>query len=88
VTTFIALVAIGSLPLMVFVLDLLLTGGVSAPFAWSAAMTAMAFFIVGAPKSHVVDEGWLRSGLETLLIGAAAAAVAYVVGDQLRQVAS
>jgi VIT1/CCC1 family predicted Fe2+/Mn2+ transporter len=51
-------------------------------------MTAMAFFIVGAPKSHVVDEGWLRSGLETLLIGAAAAAVAYVVGDLLRQVAS
>jgi hypothetical protein len=39
----------------------------------------------GGVEDGVVDEGWLRSGLETLLMGKTAAGVAYVVGGLLRQ---
>ena len=85
-STLVAFVAVGSLPLLVFVYDLAGLGEVSSPFAWSAAMTAVAFFVVGALKSRVVDQAWWRSGLETLLVGGLAAALAYGAGALLQGV--
>lgn len=79
---------IGFIPLLPYVTDLLapgvLGGGV---FACSAAMTGLAFFIVGAIKAPFVGESWWRSGVETLLIGGAAAAMAYGIGAALRGLA-
>jgi VIT1/CCC1 family predicted Fe2+/Mn2+ transporter len=80
VATFLAFVAVGSVPLAPFVLDALLDAGVSSPFAWSAALTAVAFFAVGVGKAMVVAQSRWRSGVETVLVGGAAAALAYVVG--------
>jgi vacuolar iron transporter family protein len=37
-------------------------------------------FAVGASRAIVTRLGWLRSGLEMLLVGALAAAVAYAIG--------
>ena len=85
--TFAAFLALGFLPLAVFVIDALSPGEIAAPFAWSAAMTAAAFFAIGAMKARFVDRRWWRSGLETLLIGGAAAALAFVVGTLLQGVA-
>jgi VIT1/CCC1 family predicted Fe2+/Mn2+ transporter len=84
--TFTAFVVVGALPLAVYIVDLLTPGDVAGPFAWSAAMTALAFFSVGALKARVVDQRWWRAGFETLAVGGAAAAVAYVVGVALQGV--
>jgi len=85
--TFVAFLAIGFLPLVVYVYDLGTAGDVAAPFAWSAVMTAIAFVVVGALKSRFVDQTWLRSGLETLVVGGLAATLAYVAGAILQNVA-
>jgi vacuolar iron transporter family protein len=84
--TFGAFVVVGTLPLAVYLADLALPGDVANPFAWSAALTAVAFFTVGAVKGRVVAQRWWRAGLQTLAVGGAAAAVAYVVGVALQGV--
>lgn len=84
--TFAAFITVGLLPLLPFLLDAVDDDLVPEPFAWSTALTAAAFFAVGSAKARVVGQQWWRSGLETLLVGGAAAAVAYLVGVGLDQV--
>jgi vacuolar iron transporter family protein len=85
--TFIAFVTVGALPLAVFAYDAVAPAEVENAFAWSAAMTGLAFFAVGSLKARFVDQPWWRSGLETLAVGGAAATLAYLVGVALRGVA-
>ena len=84
--TFFAFLVIGALPLLAFVYQLAAPASIrlSRPFLLSAAMTAGAFFIVGALKGRFVGHRWWASGLETLTIGGAAAAVGFAVGALLR----
>jgi VIT family. len=72
---------------MVYVYDLAAPGDVNGPFVWSAVMTGIAFFVVGALKSRFVDQTWWRSAMETLLVGGLAAVLAYVTGAILQNVA-
>ena len=85
--TMVAFLAIGFLPLVVFVYDLAAVGQVDHAFRWSALMTGVAFFVVGALKSRFVDQSWWRSGLETLVVGGVAAALAYATGAMLQNIA-
>jgi len=82
--TFIAFVIVGAVPLIPYLLNALPGTLFSDPFLLSAAMTGVAFFGVGAVKGRVVDHRWTWSGLETLLIGGAAASLAYLIGLALR----
>jgi VIT1/CCC1 family predicted Fe2+/Mn2+ transporter len=82
VATFLAFVTVGGIPLGPFVVGTLV-GQAGSLYAWSAAVTAAAFFAVGVGKAHVVRGSWWRSGCETLLVGGAAAGLAYVVGAWL-----
>jgi VIT1/CCC1 family predicted Fe2+/Mn2+ transporter len=73
--TFLAFVIAGSVPLLPYTF--------AAPehrFALATASTLLSLFAVGALRSLVTDLRWWRAGLEVLGVGAAAAAVSYVVG--------
>jgi len=83
--TFVAFVSLGFVPLAPFVLAYW-SGAESAPYIWSVAMTAGAFFLVGALKARFVDQSWWISGLETLGLGGAAAGLAYLAGTALKGV--
>lgn len=88
-STFAAFLIVGSLPLLAFIAMLLFPGLISTDgaFVLSALLTGGAFFVVGATKSRFVGEPWWRSGLVTLLMGSAAAGIAYGIGLSLRGVA-
>jgi len=71
-STFAAFIMCGLVPLVTY----LSAGGLAACVAAAGAT----FFGVGAIKSRWSPLAWWRSGLETLLIGMSAAAVAFAVG--------
>jgi vacuolar iron transporter family protein len=84
--TFLAFITVGFVPLFAFVFDAVPSVDIAQPFLWSSIMTAAAFFTVGAFKSRFVAQRWWLAGLETLLVGGAAAAIAYVLGTLLKNV--
>jgi VIT1/CCC1 family predicted Fe2+/Mn2+ transporter len=49
----------------------------------SVIITLIALAIFGALKGKLVGTGWLRSALQTVLIGGAAAAAAYALASLL-----
>jgi len=73
-TTFLAFLACGSIPLVPFVL------GLPATVEASTLMTGLTFFSIGSMRSRWSPAPWWRAGLETFAIGISAAAMAYVVG--------
>jgi VIT1/CCC1 family predicted Fe2+/Mn2+ transporter len=78
--TFISFVTIGSIPLLSYFLGMFSESVRAVEYPLSVMFTGIAFFIIGSAKTYVTKKHWLRSGLETLLIGAVAAVVAYGVG--------
>jgi len=81
VATFVAFLICGAVPILPFVLQ------IQPAFETSVAMTGLVFFLIGAAKSRWALAAWWRSGLETLLIGGVAAALAYAVGYLLQGLA-
>lgn len=77
---FVAFIAAGAVPLLPFVF---LPG--EHVFLASAAATAVTLFAVGSLRTVVTRARWFVSGVEMLLVGSAAAAVAYAVGTLLRR---
>jgi VIT1/CCC1 family predicted Fe2+/Mn2+ transporter len=73
-TTFLAFVVCGSVPLAPFVL------GAPASIAISTALTGLTFFLIGSMRSRWSPMPWWRAGLETFTIGIVAAGVAYLTG--------
>jgi vacuolar iron transporter family protein len=71
-----AFVLCGLVPLVSYLLAYGLTACVAA--------TGLVFFAIGAVKSRWSLAGWLRSGLETLLIGMSAAGLSFAIGYALR----
>ena len=87
IVTFISFNLIGFIPLFAYVLSYFSDSFKSKTFTLSIVLTSIAFFIVGSVKGRVVGKGWLFSGFETLLIGGAAAVIAYYAGYLLRGLA-
>jgi len=74
--TFWAFVVAGAIPLIAYLMPI----PVDQSFTLSIGLTMVALFVVGASRAAVIELKWWRSGLEMLLIGSAAAALAYVIG--------
>lgn len=73
-TTFLAFIVCGSVPLLPFVL------GLPATISTSTVMTGLTFFLIGSLRSRWSPAPWWGAGLETFAIGISAAAMAYIVG--------
>lgn len=86
--TFVAFVLLGALPLFPFLAEFAVSGAVRDPFLISSLVTAVAFFLVGAVKGRFLAQRWYIAGIETFLVGSAAAGLAYVVGMMLQSVVS
>jgi VIT1/CCC1 family predicted Fe2+/Mn2+ transporter len=81
--TFSAFIICGFIPLIPYVF-----GVGKNSFTISSVLTGATFFIIGSIKSRWSTSGWLRSGMETFLVGALAAVLAYIVGVLLKGIAN
>lgn len=81
--TLMAFVVAGAVPLVAYLLAH--QGAAASPFVVAAVVTLLTFIIIGHLKNYVTQAGWLRSVLETVLLGTAAALVAYLLGDYLER---
>ncbi|MFD0914824.1 VIT1/CCC1 transporter family protein [Pseudahrensia aquimaris] len=77
--TFVAFLVCGIVPLLPFLI------GLNDPFFSSAVAAGAVFFGIGMMKSFWSLAAWWRSGLETLLIGALAATIAFQAGKWVEQ---
>ena len=77
-STFAAFLICGAVPLLPFVVN------ASGKSGLSLAATALVFLGIGSLKSRWSLTSWWRSGLETLAVGLAAAALAFAVGFALK----
>jgi vacuolar iron transporter family protein len=84
--TFAAFILSGSLPLMVYLAAWLFKFNLpdANSFQISLALSAVALFSLGAAKYFVTRRNPVISGLEMLLVGGVAAALAYLVGVLLK----
>jgi len=74
--TVVGFIVAGLVPLIAYLAPL--SDGARFPVAVSLTLSTL--FAVGASRTVVTRVGWMRSGLEMLLVGALAAAVAYSIG--------
>lgn len=84
VTTFVAFVLAGLVPLLPFVVGAVSSVELASPVRWSAVLTGATFALVGALRARFVDRPVWRTAAETLLLGGAAATLAWGVGVALR----
>jgi VIT1/CCC1 family predicted Fe2+/Mn2+ transporter len=84
--TFGSFVVFGLLPLLVYIVDLIFKTGLSTTilFIISIIFSGVALFGLGAAKYFITQRSPLRSGLEMLIVGGLAAAVAYFIGVLLK----
>jgi VIT1/CCC1 family predicted Fe2+/Mn2+ transporter len=80
-TTFSAFALCGLVPLIPYLL------GLGNSLTISIGLTGGVFLLIGSIKSRWSTVSWWRSGLSTLLVGGVAAALAYVAGVFLRNLA-
>ena len=80
--TFLSFLLFGFIPLLIYVIDYLNPLQQNLFFI-SSILTALCFITIGFLKSAVTNTSRFRSILETLLLGGAAATLAYFIGDFL-----
>ena len=88
VSTFLAFVAVGVLPVLVYLIDFVfnLQTESNRLFIISVIIAILAFGIVGFARSYASEESKLRTTMETILLGGSAAVIAYVIGDLLEKI--
>jgi len=80
--TYFSFILVGLIPLVVYVWDYI-EPFPGDRFTWSCILTGLAFAVIGWLKTYVTQTSHWKGVLETLLLGALAASVAYFVGNIL-----
>jgi len=75
VTTFIAFVIAGSIPMMPYLV--IESGDI---FRYAILATGVALFLVGSLRTLITGRNFIKSGLEMLFVGGIAAIIAFFVG--------
>ncbi len=88
VTTYTAFILVGLVPLLAYLIDFVFKLNTGNLFLIASVLTALAFAGIGMLKSRVAQAPVIRSIAETLVLGAIAASLAYVLGDLLEKVIS
>jgi VIT1/CCC1 family predicted Fe2+/Mn2+ transporter len=81
--TFVSFVAVGSIPLISFIVSFAFGWFRSNEFPVAIALTSIAFILVGDIRGRLTNTSHIRAAAETLLVGGIAASVAYFVGKLL-----
>jgi vacuolar iron transporter family protein len=84
-TTYTSFILIGFVPLLAYTADYVFDLGLNNLFGIATLLTALAFIGIGWLKSKVAHSHVPRAVAETLVLGAIAASLAYVLGDLLEQ---
>lgn len=82
--TFISFLVVGFIPLVIYLIDYF-SQSIDHLFFISSLLTSVAFVGVGYLKAKVTLTSKWRAMAETLLLGSAAAALSYLVGDYLEK---
>ena len=85
-TTYVSFILIGLVPLLTYTFDLILDLRMDNLFLVAIVLTGFAFAGIGMLKSRVAHAPVLRSIMETMVLGAIAASLAYVLGDLLERI--
>ncbi|MGB5387129.1 MAG: VIT1/CCC1 transporter family protein [Eudoraea sp.] len=83
--TYLSFIAIGIIPLLIYVIDYIYTIN-NDLFLLSSILTGIGFIIIGWLKAFVNQTPFWKGILETLLLGSIAAIVAYFIGDFLERI--
>jgi len=83
--TYLSFIAIGIIPLLVYVTDYIYPINNNL-FLLSSILTGIGFIIIGWLKAFVNQTLFWKGILETLLLGSIAAVVAYFIGDFLESI--
>ena len=86
--TFISFVIMGLIPLLVYVYSYLNGSKGDNLFTYSCFLTGIGFLCIGLLRSRVTQTNWVRSVIETLLLGGIAAVLAYYLGFVLERMVS
>lgn len=85
-TTYVSFILIGLVPLLAYTVDTVFDLGLNNLFGIATVLTALAFIGIGLLKSKVAQSNVARAIAETLVLGAIAASLAYVLGDLLERI--
>lgn len=83
--TFVSFILVGLIPLILYVWDYIF-GFDGNLFFSTCLLTSLGFIVVGFLKTYVTETSILKGIIETLILGAIAAAVAYYIGDALESI--
>ncbi|MEY3053352.1 MAG: hypothetical protein RLY31_3137 [Bacteroidota bacterium] len=86
ITTFVAFLVVGFVPLLVYVADFSGIYSADRPFLAACILTGFVFVCIGWGKAYVGERKAWKGALETFLLGAVAAAAAYYIGAFLEMV--
>lgn len=86
--TFVSFITVGLIPLIAYIWDYNNEEASTNLFGISILLTSLAFIGIGWLKSYVAETSRMRSILETLFLGSAAAVLSYFVGSFLENLIS